>query len=269
MQQDTRGRLVAPDTPTYRLSGEFRPRLSTKRGEKSIETVHDHCLHCHNMNCSENHECKIKRCPSKGCSMKLHACKIKDHKRICQFKEIPCINKEYGCQYKLSRILLTEHLRECPVMNFEALTIPPYNLYQNIIEQSHHCDNCFQLNCKAPVDINCSLRECYCGVFLHNCKMRDHYETICPAFVMRCINFESGCEMFLTRCMLTTHLLHCPAMNWEARKIQPNMDEDDQNGYSTISETTKLLCKDNSNEEHVYEKLPKRGRKRRKNCKVM
>ncbi|XP_061163440.1 uncharacterized protein LOC133172542 [Saccostrea echinata] len=269
MKEDRIERLGAPDSSTNRLSGEYRHRLSSKRGERHTEIVHEHCLQCHNMNCSEYHECKIKKCPSKGCSVKLHACKVKDHKRICLFREIPCINKEYGCQYKLSRILLTEHLRECPVMNFEELTLPPYNLYQNIIEQSHHCDNCYKLNCKAQVDIKCALRECYCGIFLHNCKWRDHYENICPTFVMRCINFEAGCEMFLTRCMLTTHLFHCPAMNWQGHKQPLNEEGDDQNGYATIGETTKFADKNNSNEEHVYEKLPKRKKRSKKNCKVM
>ncbi|XP_048779412.2 uncharacterized protein LOC125682866 [Ostrea edulis] len=260
--------LRYPSFNCHRHSGDYQQALSPNRPTVKHKDIHEHCLHCHKISCSEEPECMIKRCSNKGCSMKLHACKIKDHKRICLFKEIPCINKEYGCQYKISRILLTEHLRTCPVMNFKALGLPPYNILQNINEQSHHCENCYNSNCTVLVDKNCMMKECDCGALLHACKWEDHYENTCPAFVMYCINFDAGCKMILTRGMLTTHLFHCPAMNWEQRK-QLQSEEDlvksDYPNINTELESTVNLDSD----EHVYEKLPKRKKKGRKNCRVM
>ncbi|XP_056015642.1 uncharacterized protein LOC130053076 [Ostrea edulis] len=264
----TKAELRTPSFSFHRHSGDYQQTFANGRPSVKYNDIHEHCLHCHNISCSEEPECMIKRCSNKGCSMKLHACKIKDHKRICLFKEIPCINKEYGCQYKISRILLTEHLRTCPVMNFEALGLPPYNLLQNTNEQSHHCENCYNSNCTVPVNKKCIMKECGCGALLHACKWEDHYENTCPALVMYCINFDAGCKMILTRSMLTTHLFHCPAMNWERRKQLPsdrNLDESDYSPMNIVSEPTV----ETDSDEHVYEKLPKRKKKGRKNCKVM
>jgi hypothetical protein len=252
-----------------RLSGDYQRMISREKPSVKYKDIHEHCLHCYDIRCSQQEECVIKRCSNKGCSMKLHACKIREHKRrICLFREIPCINKEYGCQYKFSKVLLTEHLRVCPAMNFEALGLPPYNLFQNTNEQSHHCENCYDSHCAVPVDKKCMMRECDCGAILHACKWKDHYENTCPAYVMCCINFDAGCKMTLTRGMLPTHLFHCPAMNWKYRTHHPSEDGSDQSDYSTMLTVSEYTAKDDS-DEHVYEELPKRKRKRNRSCKVM
>lgn len=258
-----------PDTlqpPNFdkRVSRHPSDRYSTASFKNKL--IHEHCLYCFSINCPHQKECVIKKCSNAGCPMRLHGCKIKEHKLICKFKEISCINKQHGCQYRFSRILLTEHLiRDCPVMNFEALSLPPYNLFQNK-EQSHHCDTCFRKDCKVQVGSKCALEECYCGAKCHACKMTDHFENICPASLMPCINQQSGCEMFLTRCMLTTHLMHCPAMNWAYRKVP------DPDYITPVSSNNVDKGSDGSDgsDEHIYEKLPKRKKKwNKKNCKVM
>lgn len=83
---------------------------------------------------------------------------------------------------------------------------------------------------------------------------------------MPCINQQSGCKMFLTRCMLTTHLMHCPAMNWAYRKVP------DPDYLTPVSSNNVDKGSDGSDgsDEHIYEKLPKRKKKwNKKNCKVM
>lgn len=266
-QQQQQPETLHPSNFDKRVSRHPSDRYS--RPSLKIENIHEHCLYCFCINCPQQKECVIKKCPNAGCPMRFHGCKIKEHKRICQFKEISCINKQHGCEYRFSRILLTEHLRECPVMNFEALSLPPYNLFQNK-EQSHHCDSCFRRDCTVQVDYKCALKECYCGAKLHACKMRDHFENICPVDVMPCINQQSGCKMFLTRCMVTTHLMHCPAMNWSFRKLDPDSKTSDPDYLTPVSSNNEDKCSDGS-DEHIYEKLPKRKKKRNKmnNCKVM
>jgi hypothetical protein len=261
--------LKPPYVNPNRLSGNYQQAIFPERPTAKHEDIHEHCLHCHSLNCSQQQECEIKRCPLKGCSMKFHACKAKEHKRICLFKETPCINKEYGCKYKISRILLTEHLRKCPAMNFEALGLPPYNLLQNINEKSHHCENCYNSHCTVQVDKKCMMRECDCGANLHACKWKEHYENTCPAYVMYCINFDAGCKMILTRGMLATHLFHCPAMDWEYRKQTRSEDGSEESDYCTINTALESTDKNDSKDEHVYEKLPKRKKKGKRGCKVM
>lgn len=263
MQQPEIQNLHLPEKKVNRYSGDFVTHTPSLKDHKNI---HQHCLNCYAIKCVNQQECKIKNCPNKGCSMRLHACKIREHKRICQFKLIPCINKEYGCEYRFSRIILAEHLRECPVMNYEALSLPPYNLINNK-EQGHHCDSCYSSKCNFPVEEKCQLVRCYCGVMLHQCKFDDHYENTCPWHPMPCINQQAGCQMFLTRCMLTTHLQHCTAMNWNFRKT-PKNDEEDNNSVEKLEITSPTEPAMKSNEEHVYQKLH-RKKKNKRSCKVM
>jgi hypothetical protein len=72
--------------------------------------------------------------------------------------------------------------------------------------------------------------------------------------------------MILTRGMLTTHLFHCPAMGWKHLKSEVCSDETD---YSAINIALESKNKNDSEDEHVYEKLPKRKKKSKRNCKVM
>lgn len=73
-----------------------------------------------------------------------------------------------------------------------------------------HCDNCFKLNCD---HVLCKLIDCQagCGFRMHECKQQDHLESICSRVRVPCTNFHFGCNLFMLRNDIRTHLEKCPA----------------------------------------------------------
>lgn len=74
---------------------------------------HEHCSNCVKLYCNQPNVCKMTQCVF-GCNIQLHACKMEDHKNVCQKCRIPCINSIYGCPAVITRESLRTHLRRCP-----------------------------------------------------------------------------------------------------------------------------------------------------------
>ncbi|XP_022080922.1 uncharacterized protein LOC110973960 [Acanthaster planci] len=77
-----------------------------------------------------------------------------------------------------------------------------------------HCDSCYKQWCSVEtvggvscLNINCPQE---CGARLHTCKMSDHL-TRCPNTRIECYNRINGCPATMTRKMVPSHLVHCPA----------------------------------------------------------
>ncbi|XP_038046379.1 F-box only protein 40-like [Patiria miniata] len=77
-----------------------------------------------------------------------------------------------------------------------------------------HCDSCYKQWCNAETveDVSCLNISCpqECGGRLHSCKMSDHL-TRCPNTRIECYNSINGCPATMTRKMVPSHLVHCPA----------------------------------------------------------
>ncbi len=60
---------------------------------------------------------------------------------------------------------------------------------------------------------DCTVEACQngCGMSLHRCKVAEHTESTCPESRVPCINTQHGCEAFLRRKHIVSHLEHCPA----------------------------------------------------------
>ncbi|KAK6486394.1 F-box only protein 40-like [Huso huso] len=80
--------------------------------------------------------------------------------------------------------------------------------------QHKHCEKCFSLRCKAPIDISvsCMVINCrlHCGAVFHMCKEEEH-KLLCPHEKVPCLNAEYGCPFSMLRFKLAKHLEVCPA----------------------------------------------------------
>lgn len=74
---------------------------------------HEHCGNCILKQCTNSNGCPMVICEL-GCGMKLHECKLIDHRSICQNQKVPCVNSYYGCSMVLVRSQLGPHIQNCP-----------------------------------------------------------------------------------------------------------------------------------------------------------
>lgn len=82
-----------------------------------------------------------------------------------------------------------------------------------------HCRKCFSLDCTKDSsfigfgDDSCPMVECdsECGAKLHECKLKDHIDKICPNAIINCLNYGYGCPHTMARKKIIEHLSTCPA----------------------------------------------------------
>ena len=85
--------------------------------ESDSSVIHDHCSVCFKMNCMLKPDnitsCPPINCPA-ACGVRLHMCKLPEHKLVCQKERVSCINKECGCPIEIIREKMAKHLSVCP-----------------------------------------------------------------------------------------------------------------------------------------------------------
>ncbi|KER22433.1 hypothetical protein T265_09479 [Opisthorchis viverrini] len=74
-----------------------------------------HCLTCIKAGCVEaTEQCTVARCPNE-CGAQMHRCKMDEHvELICPRTKTFCINRTNGCQARMERQKLSQHLIVCP-----------------------------------------------------------------------------------------------------------------------------------------------------------
>ncbi|XP_068088244.1 F-box only protein 30 [Hyperolius riggenbachi] len=81
------------------------------------EPQHSHCAGCVNRRCMIRPEigvsCDLVGCPH-VCGAVFHSCKVDEHRILCPLERVPCLNKEFGCPFLMTRNKLAEHLQYCP-----------------------------------------------------------------------------------------------------------------------------------------------------------
>ncbi|KAG7265838.1 hypothetical protein CRUP_010480 [Coryphaenoides rupestris] len=82
-----------------------------------MEALHTHCLKCINRRCMARREagvcCDLVGCPL-VCGAIFHACKLPEHRALCPYERVPCLNAGLGCPFTLARLKMAEHLATCP-----------------------------------------------------------------------------------------------------------------------------------------------------------
>ncbi|XP_061780492.1 F-box only protein 30a [Nerophis lumbriciformis] len=82
-----------------------------------METLHPHCLKCINRRCMVRPEaglsCDLVGCPL-VCGAVFHACKLPEHRLLCPYERLPCLNSGFGCPFNVARIKMAQHLETCP-----------------------------------------------------------------------------------------------------------------------------------------------------------
>lgn len=57
--------------------------------------------------------CDLLTCPL-VCGAVFHGCKVDEHRLLCPFERVPCLNHSIGCPFMLARGKMAEHLEVCP-----------------------------------------------------------------------------------------------------------------------------------------------------------
>lgn len=82
-----------------------------------MEELHVHCLKCVNRRCMIRPEtgisCDLIGCPL-VCGAVFHTCKLSEHRLLCPFERVPCLNTGFGCPFTIPRIKMAGHLGTCP-----------------------------------------------------------------------------------------------------------------------------------------------------------
>ncbi|XP_056333251.1 F-box only protein 30a [Danio aesculapii] len=82
-----------------------------------MEELHIHCLKCVNRRCMIRPEasisCDLMGCPL-VCGAVFHSCKLDEHRLLCQYERVPCLNRGFGCPFTLARVKMAQHLETCP-----------------------------------------------------------------------------------------------------------------------------------------------------------
>ncbi|XP_072221757.1 F-box only protein 30a [Leuresthes tenuis] len=82
-----------------------------------METLHPHCLKCINRRCMVRPEpgvsCDLIGCPL-VCGAVFHSCKLEEHRLLCPYERLPCLNCVFGCPFTIPRIKMAQHLETCP-----------------------------------------------------------------------------------------------------------------------------------------------------------
>lgn len=79
--------------------------------------LHPHCLKCINRRCMARPEsgvsCDLMGCPL-VCGAVFHSCKLEEHRLLCPYERLPCLNSGFGCPFTIARIKMAQHLETCP-----------------------------------------------------------------------------------------------------------------------------------------------------------
>ncbi|XP_059208775.1 F-box only protein 30a [Centropristis striata] len=82
-----------------------------------METLHSHCFKCINRRCMARPEagvcCDLMGCPL-VCGAVFHSCKLEEHRLLCPYERLPCLNSGFGCPFTIPRIKMAQHLETCP-----------------------------------------------------------------------------------------------------------------------------------------------------------
>lgn len=82
-----------------------------------MEHLHPHCLKCINRRCMVRPEtgvsCDLMGCPL-VCGAVFHSCKLEEHRLLCPYERLPCLNSGFGCPFTITRIKMAQHLETCP-----------------------------------------------------------------------------------------------------------------------------------------------------------
>ncbi|XP_056624507.1 F-box only protein 30a [Triplophysa dalaica] len=82
-----------------------------------MEELHVHCLKCVNRRCMIRPEacvsCDLMGCPL-VCGAIFHSCKLKEHRLLCPYERVPCLNHGFGCPFTVPRVKMARHLETCP-----------------------------------------------------------------------------------------------------------------------------------------------------------
>lgn len=82
-----------------------------------MESLHSHCLKCINRRCMMRPEagvcCDLIGCPL-VCGAVFHSCKLEEHRLLCPYERLPCLNSGFGCPFTIARIKMAKHLETCP-----------------------------------------------------------------------------------------------------------------------------------------------------------
>uniref|UniRef100_A0A3Q3WIF5 Uncharacterized protein n=1 Tax=Mola mola TaxID=94237 RepID=A0A3Q3WIF5_MOLML len=82
-----------------------------------MENLHSHCLKCINRRCMVRPEtgvsCDLIGCPL-VCGAVFHSCKLEEHRELCPYERLPCLNSGFGCPFTIARIKMAQHLETCP-----------------------------------------------------------------------------------------------------------------------------------------------------------
>ncbi|XP_071354120.1 F-box only protein 30a [Trachinotus anak] len=82
-----------------------------------MENLHPHCLKCINRRCMVRPEtgvsCDLIGCPL-VCGAVFHSCKLEEHRLLCPYERLPCLNSGFGCPFTIARIKMAHHLETCP-----------------------------------------------------------------------------------------------------------------------------------------------------------
>ncbi|KAM4624875.1 F-box only protein 30a [Polymixia lowei] len=82
-----------------------------------MESLHTHCMKCINRRCMIRPEtgvsCDLIGCPL-VCGAVFHACKLEEHRLLCPYERVLCLNNGFGCPFTMARFKMAEHLETCP-----------------------------------------------------------------------------------------------------------------------------------------------------------
>ncbi|XP_060938756.1 F-box only protein 30a [Limanda limanda] len=82
-----------------------------------MEPLHPHCLKCIKRRCMVRPEagvsCDLICCPL-VCGAVFHSCKLEEHRLLCPYERVPCLNTGFGCPFSIARIRMAKHLETCP-----------------------------------------------------------------------------------------------------------------------------------------------------------
>ncbi|XP_061599929.1 F-box only protein 30a [Cololabis saira] len=82
-----------------------------------MENLHPHCLKCINRRCMVRLDpgvsCDLMGCPL-VCGAVFHSCKLDEHRLLCPYERLPCLNSGFGCPFTIARIKMAKHLETCP-----------------------------------------------------------------------------------------------------------------------------------------------------------
>lgn len=57
--------------------------------------------------------CDLMGCPL-VCGAIFHSCKLNEHRLLCPYERVPCLNHGFGCPFTVPRVKMAQHLETCP-----------------------------------------------------------------------------------------------------------------------------------------------------------